>query len=262
VIAAYNNIGGADDAVAKLTDAIKAGTVSCTNVAIIKKTEGGKLQITERGKIKKRHGAAVGAFLGSASAILLGPVTVAAGALGGALAGAVTAAGARLGAAYGAAAAAQGTLLANIVTTTGGAVAGGYAASKTETLNPDKLNQLGTILQPNNSAIVAVFDQVVIPMQILDADMKMARDKIVDKVSEDIGKALAKGDDAAVMIAFTEDNLDVVNTRTVTGEDAADLKLLVIEGEAINANNEGEPEETVKYEVVDGEIVDESKDKK
>lgn len=263
-MAAYNRLDGADDAVNKLKDAMKeeGAKLVCRNYAIIKKPDDEKVQITEKGKIKKRHGAAVGALLGGASVILLGPVTVAAGALGGALAGVAAAAGARIGATYGAAVALQGTMLAHIIATTSGAVVGGYAAAKTETLDHDKLNKLGNVLQPNNSAIVAVFDQVVIPMNQLDDDMNATRDEVLYKVGEDIGKALQKGDDVAFMIAFTED-IDVVNTRTATGEDAADIRKLVIEGEVINEEDEGEPEETVKYEVINGKIVDdESKSNK
>lgn len=64
----------------------------------------------------------------------------------------------------------------------------------------------------------------------------------------------------AAAIAFTED-ADVVYTRMATGDEAANIKVLVIEGEAVEEGDESEPEETIKYEGINGEIVDESKEK-
>jgi hypothetical protein len=51
------------------------------------------------GKIRKTHGAAVGALVAGTSVLLMGPIVVAAGAVGGGLAGATAAFGARTGAA-------------------------------------------------------------------------------------------------------------------------------------------------------------------
>lgn len=96
VIAAYTKLDTADEA----ANALKASReVICKNIAVIRKDDDGKLKITEMGKIRKRHGAAVGALVAGTSVLLLGPITVAAGAVGGALAGATAAFGARAGAA-------------------------------------------------------------------------------------------------------------------------------------------------------------------
>lgn len=95
VIAAYTKLDAADQA----AKALKASReVICKNIAVIRKTDEGKLKINEMGKIRKRHGAAVGALVAGTSVLLLGPITVAAGAVGGALAGATAALGARAGA--------------------------------------------------------------------------------------------------------------------------------------------------------------------
>ena len=261
MVGAFNNLDTADDVAERIKAAMKDGDLSCQNIAIIRKHEDGKLKITEKGKIKKTHGAAVGAFLGGASVLLFGPVAVAAGALGGALAGATASVGARIGAAYGASAALSGTMVAQIAAMAGGAVAGGYTASKIETLDQDKLNKLGNLLQPSNSAIVAVFDQVLIPMDKFDAEMQESRDEILYKVGQEIADTLQKGEDVAFMVAFTDDK-DVVTTRKATGDDAADIKHLVIKGETFDEGIvDSETEETISYEVIDGKVVDEGNEK-
>lgn len=95
MVAAYTKVDAADNA----ADALKASRdVICKNIAVIRKNDEGKLKITEMGKIRKTHGAAVGALVAGTSVLLLGPITIAAGAVGGALAGATAAFGARAGA--------------------------------------------------------------------------------------------------------------------------------------------------------------------
>lgn len=260
VVAAYNRLDGADDAAKKLKDAIRSGgdatKLSLHNVATIKVPEDGKVKITEQGKIRKMHGAGVGALLGGASVMFFGaPMAVVGGTVGGALAGVLSAggvAGAEAGAFAGAGMALRGSLVAHFVSQVAGAATGAYAAAKTETLNPTSLNRLGSILKPNNSAIIAVFDQVVIPMAALDAEKREKRDEVLGKVSNVITDALAKGDDAAVMIVFTD---DAVMTRTANGDDALELRKLAIEGVGVESGSDDEEvkEETVTYELSDGE---------
>lgn len=96
MIAAYTKLDAADEA----ANALKASReVICKNIAVIRKNDEGKLKITEMGKIRKAHEAAVGALVAGTSVLLLGPIFVAGGAVGGALAGATAAVGARAGAA-------------------------------------------------------------------------------------------------------------------------------------------------------------------
>lgn len=265
MVAAYNEIDAADNASKLLKEAMGKGEIKCHNIATIKKPEHGKLKITEAGKITKMYGAAVGAFVAGTSVLLLGPVAMAAGAVGGALAGATAAAGARTGAAYGAALAAQGTMLAQLGSMSGGALAGGYAASKIETLDHDKLKELGNVLKPNNSAILAVFDQVVVPMEYLGTETKLSRDDVLYKIGREIGETLEKGDDYACMVALIDDDgsgvKEFVATRAVIGDAAADIKKLVVMGEETVADDGDEPvdEDTITYEVIDGEVVDDVK---
>ena len=190
----------------------------------------------------------------------MGPVTVAAGAVGGALAGATASFGVRAGAALGAYTAMQGTMLAQLAATLGGGIAGTYAATKIETLNPENMNKLGNILQRDQSAIIAVFDQVVVPMDKLDAEEQAKRDEILTKVGRDIGNTLQEGEDVAFRIAVTDDE-GIVVTRMATGIEAANISQLVIKGDAVE-DDDGEdfPEEEITYEVLDGKVVDGSED--
>jgi len=156
----------------------------------------------------------------------------------------------------GAYAAMQGTMLAQATATVGGGVAGAYAATKVETLDPQKMEKLGSILQRDQSAIIAVFDQVVVPMAKLDAENQAKRDEVLTEVGRDIGNTLQEGNDVAFRIAVTDDE-EIVVTRMATGAEAADISQLVIKGDAVEGDiDEDETEEEITYEVHEGELVD------
>ena len=87
----------------------------------------------------------------------------------------------------------QGTMLAQAAATVGGGIGGTLAATKIETLNPEKMESLGNILQRDQSAIIAVFDQVIVPMDKLDAEDQAKRDEVLTKVGRDIGNTLQEG---------------------------------------------------------------------
>lgn len=154
----------------------------------------------------------------------------------------------------------QGTMLAQAAATVGGGIGGTLAATKIETLNPEKMESLGNILQRNQSAIIAVFDQVIVPMDKLDAEDQAKRDEVLTKVGRDIGNALQEGQDVAFRIAVTDDE-GIVATRMATGIEAADISQLVIKGDAVEGDSEdNEPEEEITYEVHEGELVGGSDD--
>jgi len=54
---------------------------------------------------------------------------------------------------------------AQVAATVGGSIGGTIAATKIETWNPEEMESLmGNILHRDQSAIVAIFDQVAVPM--------------------------------------------------------------------------------------------------
>lgn len=155
----------------------------------------------------------------------------------------------------------QGTMLAQASATVAGGVTGAYAASKIETLSPEKMENLGNILQRNQSAIIAVMDQVMVPMDQLKEEDMAKRDEVLTKVATDIGNTLQEGRDVAFTIAVTDDE-EIVATRMATGIEAADLCQIVIKGNAVHDDiaDDDDTEEEITYEVHEGELVAGSED--
>lgn len=160
----------------------------------------------------------------------------------------------------GAYAAMQGTMLAQASATVGGGIAGAYASTKIETLNPEKMETLGNILQRDQSAIIAVFDQVVVPIARLDAEDQAKRDEVLTKIGTDIGNTLQEGRDVAFRIAVTDDE-GIVATRMATGIEAADISQMIIKGDPVEGEGgDDEPDEEITYELHEGKLVDGSED--
>ncbi len=84
-------------------------------------------------------------------------------------------------------------------------------AQAAATVGPEEMESLGNILQRDQSAIVAVFDQVAVPMDELDTEEQTTRDEILTKVGCDIGNTLQKGPNVPFGIA-------VINDESIVGD--------------------------------------------
>ncbi|KAL3908733.1 MAG: hypothetical protein SGILL_008372 [Bacillariaceae sp.] len=97
----------------------------------------------------------------------------------------------------------------------------------------DKLQTLGKALKPNSSAIVLIFDEVLVKQSDYDEKMssdKAERDAISEMVVSKIDEHLSKGNDIAFHITFGEDG-EISATRTVQGQDALQVRDIVLSQE-------------------------------
>jgi uncharacterized membrane protein len=187
------------------------GEIVFTNLAVVKKGEDAKVKITEIGDVKVSYGAATGAVLGGLACALFGPVAIA----------------------YG---------------VTAGAAIGAAGASQIEGLDKHKLNQLGDVLQPGNSAVIAVFDEVLVE-KALYHEFDKERDELAYHLAKDIGDTLRKDENVAYVVAVGEDGL--LMTRVEKGRDAANVKGLVVTAEGVKAGRADVTHSVVAYEAVE-----------
>jgi len=210
VIAAFHEEEAAGQVADGLKEAKKQHQLSYRNVAVIRKDEKGKVKVKETGDMGGGVGAGVGAVVGGAFGILAGPAGLAAGAAA-------------------------------------GAVIGGAGAALIDSgLDNKRLKKIGDVLQPGNSAIIAVFEEVKVDkatMKEVDKDLE----EVVYGLSTDIGDTLRAGQDVAYVFAVTEEG--VVAERMAAGEEAADIQALVITQEGVVAAQAVATEDGVAYEV-------------
>ena len=173
VIAAFEDLGAADNALFELKQAKWAGLIGIQNAAVLKMNYKGKLEIRETGDWGGGQGAAAGAVLGGFLGLLLGPV----GWLG------LT-----------------------------GAVIGGLAAKLRDSgFSDERLKQLGEALQPGTSALVAVIEHKWVAE--LEKEMQEAgADVMVEQISADIAAQLEAGREVAYTALSTQDALAVQRT--------------------------------------------------
>jgi hypothetical protein len=186
------------------------GEIAFTNLAIVKKDQNAKLSITEVGEVKVSYSAATGAVLGGLACAIFGPV----------------------GIAYGASA---------------GAAIGAVGASQIEGLDKKKLNQLGDVLQSGNSAIIAVFDEVLVDSKGFH-EFDKERDELAYHLCRDIGDTLRKGEDLAYVVAVGEDGLLI--KRVEKDENVTDIKGLVVTKEGVTAGRAKMTHSILAYEAV------------
>jgi uncharacterized membrane protein len=210
VIAAFHEEEAAGQVADALKQAKKHHQLYYRNVAVIRKNEKGKVKVKETGDMSAGHGAGIGALIGGALGILAGPAGLAAGAAA-------------------------------------GAVIGGAGAGLSDAgLDNKRLKKMGDVLQPGNSAVIAVFDEVKVDratMKEVDQDL----DEVVYNLSTDVGDTLRAGQDVAYVFAVTEEG--VVAQRRAAGEEAADIEALVITPEGVAAGAAVATEEGVAYKV-------------
>lgn len=210
VIAAFHEEEAAGQAADALKEAKKQHQLYYRNVAVIRKDEKGKVKVKETGDMSAGHGAGIGAVVGGLFGILAGPAGLAAGAAA-------------------------------------GAVIGGAGAGLSDAgLDNKRLARIGDVLQPGNSAIIAVFEEVRVDkatMKEVDKDLE----EVVYGLSTNIGDTLRAGQDVAYVFAVTEEG--VVAERMAVGEEVADIQKLVITEEGVAAGQAIVTEEGVAYEV-------------
>jgi uncharacterized membrane protein len=211
VVAAFHD----EEAGGQVADAVKEakhqGQLSYKNLAVIRKDVEGKVKIKETGDMGGGVGAAIGAVAGGALGLLAGPAGLAAGAAA-------------------------------------GAIIGGAGAALHDAGIPDeRLEMLGDVLGPGNSAFIGIFEQVKVDKETMEAIDQTAAEA-VEAMAADIKDTLEGGQDVAYALAVTPEG--VVAKRGAVGDAAADIQGLVITSEGVVAGAAVATEEGVAYEVV------------
>ena len=210
VIAAFHEEAAAGQVADALKQAKKQHQLYYRNVAVIRKDEKGKVKVKETGDMSGGPGAGVGALIGGAFGLFAGPAGLAAGAAA-------------------------------------GAVIGGAGAALIDSgLDNKRLKQIGDVLQPSNSAIIAVFEEVKIDRKTMK-EVNQDLQEVVYNLSTDIGDTLRGGQDVAYVFAVAEEG--VVAKRAAVGEEAADIEGLLITEEGVVVGQAVATEEGVAYEV-------------
>jgi uncharacterized membrane protein len=210
VVAAYRDEEAADQVADALKQAKQQGQIYYQNVAVVRKNPEGKVKIKETGDMGAAPGAGIGAVAGGALGLLAGPAGLVAGA-------AV------------------------------GAVIGGVGAALHDAGIPDdRLEEIGDVLGPGNSAFIGIFDQVKVDKEVM-AEVDQSAAEAVEALAADIGSTLQAGQDVAYVFAVTEEG--VVARREAAGEGAADIEALVVTPEGVLAGAAVATEEGVAYEV-------------
>ena len=168
VVAAYRDEEAADQVADALKQAKQQGQIYYQNVAVVRKNPEGKVKIKETGDMGAAPGAGIGAVAGGALGLLAGPAGLVAGA-------AV------------------------------GAVIGGVGAALHDAGIPDdRLEEIGDVLGPGNSAFIGIFDQVKVDKEVM-AEVDQSAAEAVEALAADIGSTLQAGQDVAYVFAVTEE---------------------------------------------------------
>lgn len=210
VIAAFHEEAAAGQVADALKQAKKQHKLYYRNVAVIRKDEKGKVKVKETGDMSGGPGAGVGALIGGAFGLFAGPAGLAAGAAA-------------------------------------GAVIGGAGAALIDSgLDNKRLKRIGDVLQPNNSALIAVFEEVKVDKKTMK-EIDQNLEDVVYNLSTDIGDTLRSGQDVAYVFAVAEEG--IVAKRAAVGEEAADIEGLLITEEGVVVGQAVATEEGVAYEV-------------
>jgi len=181
LIAAFQDEGGADAALAVLKEAKKEKLLQLKDAAVLRKDAQAKLHVNEIGDMTGTKGAGVGVVVGAALGILTGGATLA---------------------------------LAGV-----GAVAGGLAAKLRDSgFKDERLKKLGESLKPGSSAIVALTGDKSLAAEAQKEFRKAgAADVLVEEISADVANQLEAGREVAFTAAASEKG--VAMGRAVTGDD-------------------------------------------
>jgi uncharacterized membrane protein len=209
-VAAYRDEGAADQVADALKRAKGYGQIYYQNLAVVRKNPEGKVKIKETGDMSFGPGAGIGAVVGGALGLLAGP--------GGLVAGAAA----------------------------GAAIGGAGAALHDAGIPDERLEEIGDVLGPGNSAVIGIFDQVKVDKETME-EIDQSTAEAVEALAADIGTTLQGGQDVAYVLAVTEEG--VVARREAAGEEAVDIQALVVTAEGAVAGQAVATEEGVAYEV-------------
>jgi len=210
VVAAYRDEEAADQVADALKLAKQRGQLYYQNLAVIRKNPEGKVKIKETGDMSFGPGAGIGAVVGGALGLLAGP--------GGLVAGAAA----------------------------GAAIGGAGAALHDAGIPDERLEEIGDVLGPGNSAVIGIFEQVRVDKEMMK-EIDQSATEAVEALAADIGTTLQGGQDVAYVFAVTEEG--VVARREAVGDEAADVQALVVTAEGAVAGAAVATEEGVAYEV-------------
>lgn len=132
-----------------------------------------------------------------------------------------------------------------------GAALAGYAASQVEGMDKDKLEKIGAALKPGSSAIILVFDETVVSKADYERELevyKESTDLLVEKMASKIKENLAQGNDVAFHICMDQDG--IAATRVVVGDEAVNVRKLVLSSEGLAAAELTATEEGAAVEAV------------
>ncbi len=186
------------------------GQLNYKNIAVIRKNEEGKVKIKETGDMGGGVGAAIGAVAGGALALVAGPLGLAAGAAAGAVIG------------------------------------GAGAALHDAGIPNERLEEIGDVLGPGNSALIAIFDEVKVDKATMK-EIDQSAAETVEALAADIGTTLEGGQDVAYAMAITQDG--VVALREAVGDDATNISAILVTEEGVVAGQAVATEDGVAYEV-------------
>jgi hypothetical protein len=191
-------------------------SIICTNMALAKQDIAGKTRIREMGNPQAMEAAVsnamLGGLLGSMSRLMIGSDAVAKAAK-------------EVAAENNAKPQRRTSALAKV------------AVKQVQGMDKDRLQKLKSSLKPNTSAIVLIFDEVLVKASDYDAKMKghhQDADAIVDIVTARIEEHLGKGNDIAFHITF-EDG-EITATRTIQGKDAMQVRDIVLGQDSLSVN--------------------------
>jgi uncharacterized membrane protein len=200
----------ADQVAGAIKQAKHDGQLNYKNIAVIRKNEEGKVKIKETGDMGGGVGAAIGAVAGGALALVAGPLGLAAGAAAGAVIG------------------------------------GAGAALHDAGIPNERLEEIGDVLGPGNSALIAIFDEVKVDKATMK-EIDQSAAETVEALAADIGTTLEGGQDVAYAMAITQDG--VVALREAVGDDATNISAILVTEEGVVAGQAVATEDGVAYEV-------------
>ena len=166
IVAAFNDLNGASQALKSLKDAKKERLIEIEDAAVLTKDADGKVKIKETADMRAGKGATIGAIAGGVVGLLAGPVGWAA---------------------------------------LGGGVIGGLAAKLHDGGFPDdRLRQLAEGLTPDSSALVAVIDHRWVAD--LERELaRQGADVVTEGLRDDIAAQLKEGGGIAYTVVDTGD---------------------------------------------------------
>lgn len=169
IVAAFQDEGGAEQALQELKAAKKEGLIRIDNAAILKKDVNGKVHIKEAKDMGGGKGAVIGGAIGGVIGLIAGP--------------------------------------AAIVTAGIGAAIGGFAAKLSDGgFRDDRLDQIAASLKPGSSAIVAVIEHEWVD-EMEQIMREQGADAMTTAISADIAKQLDEGAQVAYSMLDTGDSV-------------------------------------------------------